>query len=412
MLRGGRIKIFSVIFCSILFYTTSNAQDLDSLLKAATVTIITYDADGAALSKGCGFFINANAEIVTSRHVIAGSNLAKILTSNGKEYNVLGIVAEDKKGDLIKLVLDSIPANFQFLKIASTCSLEDKIYVLGPARGKNEDYRKYVSGEISGLRCIQNFGNIIQISAPVTAGFSGSPVINSRGEIVGITTFKVIRDKEFCFAVGTNRLAYFTHFPLEYISNWEYRRVSNGGSKYASLYAEAMDYLRHGYYSHALYRLNKVVDEYPLYVVAYAPIGYCNFKIGKWSDAIDAYYQALLVNPNDAFSYANLGGAYAKMERWGESMASYRQAIRLDSADLESWCGLGMAYVKLDNWNKARWAFRKAVAISPKSPTAHYGLGLSYWVSKNTKAAWYEYYVLKDLDLNLAEDLKRRIRNN
>ncbi len=57
-------------------------------------------------------------------------------------------------------------------------------------------------GIVSAVREIPNLGKIFQISAPISSGSSGSPVINMKGEVIGVATFQFIKGQNLNFAVS------------------------------------------------------------------------------------------------------------------------------------------------------------------------------------------------------------------
>ncbi len=383
-----------------------SAEGVVSDLKSATVTVITYDEDGGALTRGCGFFTGEDGHLVTNRHVIEGSHHAEVRFPDGQSYAVEGVIAEDVEADLIKLSVD-VPA--QSLKVFPVAPLPakvgERIVVIGPQKGARDSSREVLTGNIAAVRNIGGFGTIIEMSAAVSAGFSGSPVVNMKGEVVGITTFQVLRKGEFNFAVPASRLENLIPKPGKEIQKWEQERRFKSNGSNEELYLDGVHLLWCKDWKAALVCLDEVVEDNPLYVVAYPLIAYCNMELERWQEAIDAYYQSLLINPSDGWAYHNIAVCYGKLERWGEAMAAYRQAIRLAPDNVHSYCGLGMAYVKIGSWEDASVNFRKAVQLDPGFSEAHYGLGLSYWVADDMDAAWRQYHILKKLDERLADDL-------
>src|SRR5215210_2047935 len=107
------MKFISLILFLVGIVPSVRAQDLlpDLVrrIKPSAVAIETFDARGEKLSRGSGFFIDAE-RVVTNRHVIDNAYRAEVHSYNGAVYQVKGVVAVDAEGDLALLRVDA-PAN-------------------------------------------------------------------------------------------------------------------------------------------------------------------------------------------------------------------------------------------------------------------------------------------------------------
>jgi tetratricopeptide (TPR) repeat protein len=410
-------------------------------LRCYTVTVLTYDEKDSPDAVGCGFFIGGQGDIVTSRHVIKESYRVEVKTSDGSVWPAREVVAEDKQADLIRLSTDVPQKDVHPMPIAAEPpKLGDYAAVIGPQDSEKEDNRHALEGTVTAVREIRGFGTILEISAPVSPGFSGSPVSDIGGEVIGITTFQLTGEDTVNFAVSSQRLFELSGTnegegdgecgdnglnavsvegtpvlnkekgfrPLS-ITEWEAERESREKSSEDELYLKGINLMCSENWSAALECFESVVRESPMHVLAYPMIGYCNLRLERWDKAAEAYYQTLLIDPQDATSYYDMALAYGRLGRWVEAMSSYKQAIRLDSTNTDAYCGLGTAYVNLNRWEDARRCFEKAVELSPGLPTPHYGLGLTCMALDDMNTAWREYHTLKNIDEAMAEDLYKRM---
>src|ERR1043166_8133744 len=76
--------------------------DLVRQIKPSAVAIETFDSHGEKLSRGSGFFVDAD-RIVTNRHVLEGAYRAEVHSSTGAVFSVKGVLAIDAEGDLALL---------------------------------------------------------------------------------------------------------------------------------------------------------------------------------------------------------------------------------------------------------------------------------------------------------------------
>src|SRR4029079_13998444 len=108
--RSTLVRFSLALGLFVIPLLTIQAQDilpeLVRRIKPSAVAIETYDSRGEKLSRGSGFFIEAD-RIVTNRHVIDGAYRAEIHSSNGAVYPVKGVLAVDAEGDIAVLKIDT-----------------------------------------------------------------------------------------------------------------------------------------------------------------------------------------------------------------------------------------------------------------------------------------------------------------
>ncbi len=150
---------------------------------------------------GTGFFINKNGDFITNFHVLRDADRAYIKTKNGGTYNVKSIIAQYEDLDLIvgrADILDKTPLPVPFS--SSLPQIGEKIIVIGNPFVLEQSV---TDGIVSAIRETKSDGRtIIQISAPISPGSSGSPVVNMKGEVIGVATFQLIVGQNLNFAVA------------------------------------------------------------------------------------------------------------------------------------------------------------------------------------------------------------------
>lgn len=162
----------------------------------STVTIIT---DAGNL--GSGFYVAPNI-IATNYHVIEGAtNVKCVLTNTSIEATVTGYVAVDKDIDLILLKVTGSPKTP--LRLAhGNVSTGQIIYAIGAPQGMAGTIS---DGIVSAVRKSDNI-TLLQITAPISQGSSGGPVVNRVGEVVGIATLTHSGGQNLNFAVNYSHL--------------------------------------------------------------------------------------------------------------------------------------------------------------------------------------------------------------
>jgi len=171
-------------------------------MKQAVVIVTTFDQQDRPLLQGSGFFISANC-IVTNSHVIRNATRIEIKTFSGRTSTTHHVLADNESDDLALLVLEGSLTN-EVLQLEESTPLEgEPIIVLSNPKGCAW---KFTYGQIGLLWEFGGFSGRIQISAPISPGSSGAPVVNERGRVVGVAAMHIPGDEELNFAVPAESL--------------------------------------------------------------------------------------------------------------------------------------------------------------------------------------------------------------
>jgi S1-C subfamily serine protease len=332
----------------------ASLPELVRRVKPEVVSVITYDAKGNALMTGSGFFVRAG-QIITNMHVIEGARRVEVKTLDGKGriYASAGALAVDDEGDLALLDVEMPAERARTSDVTATIPDEgEQIFVIGnPLRLEGS----VADGIVSAVREVPNLGRIIQITAPISHGNSGSPVFNMKGQVVGVVTVKVVNGQNINLALGAARVADLKPGRLQTFDELAARnnRPADAESSAEWWYKNGLSSLWLGNYDGALDSFENAVNKNPRRVEAWIQVGYCKVKQGKNTDAIRAYKQALRLRPNSVETYNKLGDAYYYDSNFDEAIAAYRQAARLRPDQPEAYYNLGMTYLELGNRDAA-----------------------------------------------------------
>ena len=159
----------------------AQAQDARLIAKnvfPSVVLLEMQDGNHRPLKLGSGFFVR-NDIVATNYHVIEGAaNGSAKIVGEALTYRIEGTVGIDKSRDLALLKLTGINGKPLLLADISQIEVGQEIFALGNPRGLEGTISP---GIISGLNFREVGGeNLIQITAPISAGSSGGPVVNQK----------------------------------------------------------------------------------------------------------------------------------------------------------------------------------------------------------------------------------------
>ncbi len=153
--------------------------------SGAVVLINTFDEDDNFLGSGSGFIVESTGKIVTNYHVITGSHRATVKLTSGQEYEVERVTNYHPERDVIVLKIDA--ANLPTVALGDSDRLAngERVIAIGSPLGLENTISEGLISNKSRMLGEQTF---IQTSAPISFGSSGGTLLNSKAEVVGVTT--------------------------------------------------------------------------------------------------------------------------------------------------------------------------------------------------------------------------------
>lgn len=150
--------------------------------KCKSAVFMIYTKDDEGIAQGSGFFITSSGIAVSNYHVFKGSLKGKeiIKLSTGKTYKIKEVLAYSEQYDYILFKVDG--ENFNYIPVTKRgYEVGDEVYAIGSPKGLENTLS-------NGLISQKHKDYYIQISVPIDHGSSGGALINSYGEVVGITS--------------------------------------------------------------------------------------------------------------------------------------------------------------------------------------------------------------------------------
>jgi len=165
-----------------------SVQEIYERVSPAVVVVYNLKESWQVRGHGTGFFIDPWGMVATNYHVVEGASSLKIRTKSGATMDIRGIAASDAENDVVILSAILPVDSIQTLRMTSSLpKVGDKIVVIGTPYHP-QLAQTITDGLVSAIRPVPGGKRLIQISAPISPGSSGSPVVNMKGDVVGIAT--------------------------------------------------------------------------------------------------------------------------------------------------------------------------------------------------------------------------------
>ncbi len=176
------------------------AIDPGTLYKQASPAVVIVEAmgsDGKVAKTGSGLLVSADGKLLTNYHVISHSKQATVRLANGDAYDIVEVIAVDKRKDIALLKIPAVDLPFVKLGHSNMVEVGHTVYSIGSPLGLQNTLSQ---GLVSGIREMDGY-RLLQITAPISHGSSGGPVFNVNGEVIGIAALTLDEGQNLNFAI-------------------------------------------------------------------------------------------------------------------------------------------------------------------------------------------------------------------
>jgi hypothetical protein len=299
--------------------------DLTSLIqrvRPAVVTVIVYDHRGKELGFGSGFFVSRGGELLTNHHVIEGASSARIRTFDGRTWPLRVILADDKDSDLARLVA-FMSGPVPFLAMArKTPRVGNRVLVIGSPMGLDETVTDGIVSAVPAER--EGKSDLepatLQVTAAISEGSSGGPVVDTRGEVIGVATAYMSEGENLGFAVPLARIKTLARGTPQTFAQWRHPRRR---PLPIDLYYDGLAMQRTGDCASGLGYFRRALVADPKLAEAWWGRGLCLVQQGAEEDAQTALDRAVALKPEFADAHYDLGRVYADEGQSGLAAREY-----------------------------------------------------------------------------------------
>ena len=180
----------------------TTASEIAEIARRATVLVVATGRRGEVVGQGTGFFLSADGLVATNYHVIKGARALRIQTLDGNPTAEVYLVATDTTRDLAMLRVERPNGSYLRITARHTLATGDPVYVMGNPLGQ---VGTFSTGVVSATRMLDGM-ELVQITAPISPGSSGGPVLNDAGEVIGVATLNLSDGQNMNFAVSARYL--------------------------------------------------------------------------------------------------------------------------------------------------------------------------------------------------------------
>jgi hypothetical protein len=193
-------------------------REIAARITPTVVSIAALDRWGEVIGTGTGFFVDDQGTFVTNHHVIEGSAALKVELSTGELFSQVYSLVTDAQRDIAILRIPAEQTPAAVLGSDRDLEVGDPVFVMGNPMGLD---RTFSNGMVSAKRMIDGT-ETIQVTAAISPGSSGGPVMNEHGHVIGIATWYMELGQNLNMAVPiryTRALLAMDHAPTLFVGD-------------------------------------------------------------------------------------------------------------------------------------------------------------------------------------------------
>jgi hypothetical protein len=328
----GTVSYLALLPMPVLALTPGQVFDK---AKDSVVAVKTLDSNGSIKYQGSGVVISSGT-VATSCHVVEGG--ASFLVGRSKHVVPAVLYAEDGDKDICLLTAKGIDGKPADLGKTKGLKAWDQVFAVGVPLGSQPSLSEGTVAQLWG-----GPPPLIQMTAVISPEMIGGGLFDGEGRLVGLTTLYKEGEQTLNFAM-----------PAEWIGEVK------PGQKRAEGRRGEVEWLKHSVF------LEKSEDWKGLHAWGQ-----------EWSKAIPTSTNALYF----------LGNAARILKRHNEAIDAFRQALGIDPQLADVWYNLGITYSGLKRHNDAIECYRQALRIKPDFTDVLINLGVTYALTGNPTAA-------------------------
>lgn len=184
-----------------------------SVLTTTNQTSRFYNQQVQQEGAGTGMIVSSNGYILTNKHVVDGADKVTVVLTDGKTYDNVDVLGSDPLNDVAFLKISNV-SNLPAITLgdSKTIRIGQSVVAIGNALGQYQN--SVTSGIISGTGrpvvastggandgSAESLNDLIQTDAAINSGNSGGPLLNLKGQVIGINTAIAADAQSIGFAI-------------------------------------------------------------------------------------------------------------------------------------------------------------------------------------------------------------------
>ncbi|MGN6627782.1 MAG: tetratricopeptide repeat protein [Tepidisphaeraceae bacterium] len=387
MRRKSYVSLYLIFFClyakggltaADLPNAGQTTAQIVATAKPDVVTVLVYEGDGDKPDViGSGWFYDRD-QIVTNFHVVAKARRAVAVRSDGKLIHIKGPIADDPRRDLVILQTETSDDPGWLMRTPLRISqaqpaVGDKLVILGSPLGLELSAS---DGIASAIRSVPPYGDVIQTTAAISHGSSGSPILNDKAEVVGVAAFQQLNGQQLNFGISAQSIQKLDqHLPTSFdnLKKRDFEAAFTPRLQVALIVLNQNDRDPKNI-ADARKAIDAEIKDDPTNWLAWA------YKATFCCDddvelQVQCFEKAAELHPDDGNLLNGLGLAYRRSNQTAAAVKAYQLAVEAEPHNTKYQISLASVLSDTGALAEAATLLEKVTKDSPESSEAWYELG-------------------------------------
>lgn len=420
-----------------------NAEQIIEMNKSALISIwyhtdnyysyYTFATIDTTLLNGSGFIIDEDGIIGTNFHVVDGIDSLLVKTSDGTFYDAELVIVDEKNDMALLRLKNTNHAKFHTITIGNSDNVKvgQDVYAIGSPfgyeytisqgiiAGIREDEKVSFSDPVTYAPIEKKFSKVIQITAAISPGNSGGALFNTKGEVIGITTYTYAGYGNLNFAIAINTFNTFKNsIDIANLDKNEDALKKRAESLYFTNFRLANSYKEQVTYNWFYTKQKDTMKSVDTFVVKQDSIARLNFNKAEtfynkcltlqpdsfnvYQELMDLYvFTESFTNAENLYTKikekftedsllsllsSSLASAYSTSKEYKKALQFYDKMITKDTTDNYIYFQRANIYEKMENYDKAIKEYNAIIKRDPAYTQAYVQLGAIYYEKFNDYA--------------------------
>jgi Flp pilus assembly protein TadD len=339
---------------------------------------------------GSGWVVDRAARLLVTNHHVVGSHDTvdvyfpayrdgKVVTEKEyylkKERPVVGkVIDSDPARDLAVIQVASLPATVAELKLAGEgVEPGDRLFSVGNP-GASDALWVFSTGTVRAVypkKMRYAFTGqevkawVIEMQTPINPGDSGGPIVNRRGELVGVNAAGRLSATLLTYGIERREVLAYVPLVRKLLSPVTAADFAGRGEHHAG----------RGRHDRAMADFDEAIRRDPRHAAAYYHRGLVRHRWGEHEQAAADFSKAIELDPKGAGAYLARGSALERLGRLDQAVADFDTALRLDPTSREARYRRGLVLHAKGEFDQALADFGEVLRLAPRDAAARKARG-------------------------------------
>lgn len=401
------------------YHLTASALTAPEVSKVAKqVTVRIEYKTGGRNRQGSGIIIKQQGDryyVLTAYHVVAEDAEYTLIAPDGQQYTLDNTNIKYKSGTDLAIVDFTSSKTYPVAKTGNSDDATEgsTVYVAGfpvsTSSVNTSQLYRFLEGKIT-ANATQPLaeGYSLVYTNPTLGGMSGGPVLNDKGEVIGVhgraeTQAQSSGNGVKIGTTGNNLgISVNTFLRLALLETGAKAPTIkiDEPPKADDFYLQGADLERKKDYRGAIAAYDRALKINPKYAKAHFGKGYARIELGDYRQGIADYTRAIALDSKNPVAYHNRGIGYNNLKEYDRAIEDYDRAIALDPNYSQAYYSRGYARVELKQYTQGIADYTQTIALDSKNAAAYHNRGIAHSELKDYERAIENYDRAIALDPN------------